>query len=97
MTGKRLTTISGVPPHIARKVCRYAFGSHFYSLDLNQKQATYDVMLIKEVDNKELDTDHVKDFADFWGIKQWKFFFLSGILCFRLSCPEQVQNHFLSP
>ena len=50
--GNRITTISGVPPHAAKKICKYAFGSHYHSLELNQKDACFDVLqpVLNEVD-----------------------------------------------
>ncbi len=75
--GNKITTISGVPPHAAKKICKYAFGSHYHSLELNQTKARFEVMLIKEVDGAELDESIVKDFADYWGVKQWKFYYIN--------------------
>ena len=73
----KITTISGIPAHTAKKVCRYAFRDHFSSLVLNQVNASYDVMLYEEVDGKKIDKTHLKDFKDFWGNSQWRLYFVS--------------------
>ena len=73
----KITTISGVAPHTAKKMCKYNFGSHYHSLELNQVDACFDIMLIKEIDGTELDESIVKEFADYWGIKQWKFYYIN--------------------
>ena len=71
----RITTISGVAPHQMRKICRYAFGDYFHSLELSQEQGRYIVQLRESIGGEPLDKEVLIDFKKFWGENNFRFFY----------------------
>lgn len=71
------TYIDAVKKPVATRICKYLFGESFDRLEQNNEEKTYDVFLIKPVDEekkKQLNED-TQDFNDYWGAR-YRFFFV---------------------
>ena len=71
--------IAGINISQLRKICRYIFGSYFSDARINEEKGIFEVQMYKEINGEPLDIESVKDFMDFWGESNFKFYYADEI------------------